>query len=509
MKKSLSQAIALAALLGAAATTQAAITVNENGTGGALLYPLYTVENGNSTLVSVTNTTDEYKAVKVRFLEGMNSVEVLDFHLYLSPQDVWSGSIVATEGGAKLLSNDTSCVVGLPNGFPAEGLEFRDYEIVTDSKVAGETVEGANTSIQRGRVGHFEVIEMGTIDPAYAVTKEGKAGVGVTLGEAIKHVDGKPGNCAVLTKMWNTGGVWEEAVKAGDDEAYTPTSIGFKDVPTEIQPGGLYGTAAVVNVAGGWAASYDAVALLNDDAAALTGIYAGVQHPRPGSIYPNLATGGLVANATGETNNDMLNDIYTAISAANVFNDYYIDPALNAETDLVISYPTKRFYVNGDAVVDNERALLAEAGIKNPFSNGWNLAENQACDAIEMTYFDKEEKQYTVAPEDVGLISPLPPAQTTEPFSLCYETNILSIGNDSNVYGGELVRKVYPVQEGFTEGWLDVNLNVTDEAKDVAVLPETGLPVIGFATILTQNGNAGGKGVLGNFAQTFKHKVAK
>lgn len=507
MKKSLSQAIALAALLGAAATTQAAITVNENGTGGALLYPLYTVENGNSTLVSVTNTTDEYKAVKVRFLEGMNSVEVLDFHLYLSPQDVWSGSIVATENGAKLLSNDTSCVVGLPNGFPAEGLDFRDYEIVTDSKYVnadGDTVtaEGANTSIKRGRVGHFEVIEMGTIDPAYAVTEAGKAGVAgtdATLGEAIKHVDGEPGNCAVLTKMWNTGGVWEEAVKAGGNEAYTPTDIGFLAAPTE--PGGLYGTAAVVNVAGGWAASYDAVALLNDDAAALTGIYTGVQHPRPGSIYPNLATGGLTANATGATDYDMLDDIYAAISAKNVFNDYYIDPALNAETDLVISYPTKRFYVNEGTA---EQRTLLLAGVDNPFSNGWNLAENQACDAIAMTYFDKEEEKNTVELEDVGLISPLPPAQTAEPFSLCYETNILSIGNDSNVYGGELVRKVYPLQEGFTEGWLNVDLNVTAEASAL-----DGLPVIGFATILTQNGNAGGKGVLGNFAQTFKHKVAK
>jgi hypothetical protein len=133
MKKSLSQAVAVATLLSAAAVTQAAPAIEPGGMGSALLYPVFTVDNNNSTLVSVTNTTDEYKAVKVRFLEGMNSAEVLDFHLYLSPQDVWSGSIVATANGAKLMSNDTSCIVGLSNGFPAAGLEFRTTEIKKDA----------------------------------------------------------------------------------------------------------------------------------------------------------------------------------------------------------------------------------------------------------------------------------------------------------------------------------------------------------------------------------------
>src|SRR5690554_5865762 len=98
MKKSLSQAVALATLVGATAAHAGAVNpvVNPDGLGGALLYPIYTVENNNTTLVSVVNTTDDFKAVKVRFVEGKNSAEVLDFHLYMSPKDVWSGSIVPT-----------------------------------------------------------------------------------------------------------------------------------------------------------------------------------------------------------------------------------------------------------------------------------------------------------------------------------------------------------------------------------------------------------------------------
>jgi hypothetical protein len=50
--------------------------------------------NGNSfnTLMSVVNTTASTKAIKVRFREGRNSLEVLDFNVFLSPFDVWTAA---------------------------------------------------------------------------------------------------------------------------------------------------------------------------------------------------------------------------------------------------------------------------------------------------------------------------------------------------------------------------------------------------------------------------------
>ena len=49
------------------------------------------------------------KSVKVRFLEGKNSREVLDFNLFLSPFDVWTAAVSATgAGGAKATSADNS-----------------------------------------------------------------------------------------------------------------------------------------------------------------------------------------------------------------------------------------------------------------------------------------------------------------------------------------------------------------------------------------------------------------
>lgn len=93
MKKKLSQAIAVATLVGAAGAANADMFVNGNGLGDVLLYPLYTADAGNDTYISVTNTTDKIKAVKVRMLEHKNSKEVLDFNLYLSPYDMWSVAI--------------------------------------------------------------------------------------------------------------------------------------------------------------------------------------------------------------------------------------------------------------------------------------------------------------------------------------------------------------------------------------------------------------------------------
>ena len=62
-----------------------------------------------NSLLSVVNSTASAKAVKVRFLEGKNSREVLDFNLYLSAKDVWTAAIIPTTDGAGIFTDDKSC----------------------------------------------------------------------------------------------------------------------------------------------------------------------------------------------------------------------------------------------------------------------------------------------------------------------------------------------------------------------------------------------------------------
>ena len=81
-RKNLTAAVlaGLAGVAGIAGTAQA-VNLNPDGLGQVLIYPYYTANDGNQTILSVVNTTDQAKAVKVRFLEGFNSREVLDFNL--------------------------------------------------------------------------------------------------------------------------------------------------------------------------------------------------------------------------------------------------------------------------------------------------------------------------------------------------------------------------------------------------------------------------------------------
>ena len=95
MKKNALTNAVIAGIAGVAgiASVANAVNLNPDGLGQVLIYPYYTVNGGNSTLVSIVNTTEFGKAVKVRFVEGYNSREVLDFNLYLSPYDVWTGAV--------------------------------------------------------------------------------------------------------------------------------------------------------------------------------------------------------------------------------------------------------------------------------------------------------------------------------------------------------------------------------------------------------------------------------
>lgn len=471
MKKSLTQAIALATAIGASASAFA-VNIDQDGHGSALLFPAYTVENGNSTYVSVTNTTDKFKAVKVRFVEGMNSAEVLDFNLYLSPQDVWSGMVVPTADGAKLVSNDTSCISANKNGFPAEGMAFRNFEYAGPKADAPAAFQG----LDRARVGHFEVIEMGDIDPALWLN------AGISAGAAIKHVNGVPGSCAAINSAWNNGGTWKSLPAAG----MSPGT------------GGLYGTAAIVNVDAGWASTYDATALANFAASQI--------HAEPGLVTPSLTQAapeatfkeGTVAIAAPGRGIDAVSAV---LMKEAIQNDYLIGAGLNAQTDMVVTFPTKRQYVNL-ALADPKDTVRTFAA---PFTAGWNTVTAKACEPVNVTYYDTEEGSLVLQDEQ---ISPKPPAG--EGLALCHETNILHISG-SNLLGGQFVGHDLNLGAGFSQGWINVDfadvaarqIALEDAAPGDTVIK--GLPAIGFSTVATQNGDVGG--LLSNYAQSFAHKA--
>lgn len=469
MKKKLSQAIAVATLVGAAASVNA-MNINQDGLGDILLFPLYTTENGNSTLVSLTNTTDKIKAVKVRFLEGMNSKEVLDFNLYMSPYDQWSGVVTLNaKGEPTLMSGDTSCTVGkIKEG----GEVFKNYEYGAGSKK--DTEDAKYHTLERAKVGHLEVIEMGEVDEDFELI------TGVKAGEAIIHgLDRVPGNCDAVAEAFRTGN-WK-----------TTQTGGMEDVA-----GGLYGSAVVINVEQGWQASNDALAIDNSTADATR-----IRHFKPGYVDPSLAhttdeiffKNGVNAYADNYNGVDAeLNAVSALLMKSSIYNDYVVGAGLNAQTDMVITFPTKREYVNGSGAPHA------------PFTNAWSEENANACEPVAISYWDNEEQSEVVYEGD---FSPLP---ETEEIALCYETNTFSISG-SDVLGGQFVNHGMNFNSNFQIGWVDFTFNGSGQAlvvkneEDDSDITLAGLPAIGYSVVVTQNGDVGG--LLSNYAATFNHKA--
>ena len=96
MKKNV-LALSIATLIGGlgfAGSASAALEVAESGAGHILLVPYYSAQEGNLSVFHLTNTdTTNGKAVKVRFRGASNSDDVLDFQVFLSPGDVWTGIV--------------------------------------------------------------------------------------------------------------------------------------------------------------------------------------------------------------------------------------------------------------------------------------------------------------------------------------------------------------------------------------------------------------------------------
>ena len=448
MKKILPIAVlsALAGVNGAQA-----VHVNPDGLGQVLLYPYYSTEGGQDTYINLVNTTDEVKAVKVRFRESLNSAEVLDFNLYLSPEDHWSAVITAgtTSDAATITSADTSCTV--PSAISdGQTISFRNFEYTSDSE----------DGLDRTKEGYVEIIEMGVVTDA-------------TLAAAATHAAGVPANCSALVAAWSGAGQW--IADAGDG----------MDVPT----GGLYGYGVLIDVAEGTDATYDAVSL--DAFQSANHI-----HNAPGDSRPSLDDGEAFADVLDGTtlwsmDADTSIDAVSAVLMHNtIANDYVLEPTISAGTDWVITFPTKRDYVQGFA--------------EDPFTEEWDPDTSSACEAISIIYYDREEEG--VAPSGLDF-SPAPPGPAA--FALCAEANVLTF-NSSNVLEASDRGTGVDLNVIHDNGWMTINFEGAPGDRELRM--DTGevlygLPTIGFAVQKYVNGDLGG--VLSNYAGSVTHKSTR
>ena len=496
----LTTAVALG-IVGAAAQVGVshAVHIDPAGLGQVLIYPYYTVNKGNSTLVSVVNSTDQTKAVKVRFLEGRNSEDVLDFNLYLSPFDVWTGAIVSDgpEGAtpssapaARLFTSDSSCTVP---AIPAAGVSFKNFQYA----VGNEKITGP-WQLSRTREGHLEIIEMGVLT------------AGGSFANAVAHsAQGVPANCALLGSAWSTTG----------------TGTWLTNASAQIEPpsGGLSGGAEIVNPGNGTNISYNADAI--------DGFFVSTTHnlhTEPGSVLPSLAQAQ--SNDAGDATAYVFTDgVLTpfpftgtgaglrAVSAvfmqSEIYNEFAsrASASLSAQSEWVVTFPTKRLH------------LRQTQPVRLPFRSSYDIGNGGACEPLLITFWNREG-----ASPSVHGGTPLPFAPPLPPPRLCSsaqvvtfdQTNIgdyLSGGNRSGVLGAYYARSL---SSGFfREGFARIRLGDQDPQSfaqhflPLTTLTETaqntialvGLPVTGFW--VANYAGTGTAGVLANYSVVHKHRA--
>jgi hypothetical protein len=468
------------------ANMASAVNLNPDGLGQVLLYPYYTVNAGQQTLLSVVNTdTVNGKAVKVRFLEGYNSREVLDFNLFLSPADVWTANVFAlsdggigspgVDDGAGIFTLDKTCIAptftttGLSNGVGFQA--FLDYGFIGANSDTGPTTD------DRTREGHFEMISMADI-------------TGGALLTDIKHVNGVPPKCSAA----------EAAFEAG----------------TTIAPptGGLFGSASVVNVAQGTFYAYNADALDGFTAITLA--------TTTGSLSPSLSdvndVGGLTATSYVFNNGVLITSPYdlttvpsqgidavsSVFDAANIYNQYESASNGAVGTDWVVNFPTKRFYV--DPPISGSTSVLP------PFEHVFGAEESGndlglSCTVVGISIYDREEN--TSTPTGCGF-SPCPPGQP--PSSICHETNVITFDSTgtASILASTLTANIKPIGGA---GWANLTLTGNGHVLRAALNGNifNGLPITGFEAVDFVNGNltVGGVNTLANYSGVYRHRQSR
>lgn len=499
-------------------TTAVNLQVNNGGIGHSLLTPYFNAQNGNATIISVTNTdTVNGKVMKVRFRGASNSDDILDFTVLMSPGDIWNATISApsADAPAQIVTQDRTCT--LPQ--LAQGVA---QPFVT----ARLTTKGGNNIPNNTREGYIEIFNMADIPSA--ALYGGTANAQSALYTAIKHVNGVPPctSAAINNAILNTNHT-TEATAAGQGLA-APTT-------------GLFGNWVVINVPQTTTYSGEMVAVRAVDATGVDGRANFVVFPQSATAYPgtisnvtadpllrtiaftSLTAAGVGAGATATPAiaaaffdlPDMSTPYVLAAADASapltqaasltgslavrsIMNEYATDAIITAKTDWVFSMPTRRYTVAMDYAPTTSRRLYSQVftgGV--PYFHDSNTAistvnSQQICvAAASQTFYDREETTKTSG----AVFSPGNVSVT----QFCGETSVLSFGDAGTSVLGASVARQDTGSSAFVNGWGNVN---------VVSGSGLGLPILGGSFIKATN-PAAAAGFAGTYGFTSEHRFTR
>ena len=441
-----------------AAAPAHALNVSQDNVGQVLLFPYYTVKNGLDTLHYVVNTSPNTVVFKVRYREALNSREVRDFNVVLSPNDVWTAVVTkdALGNGAVLRTFDNTCTSPI---LPASGTMSGAREInFTNALFSGNFKDGGSEDMSRVQEGYFEIISMGMSTRSTDTSTN-------TLEYNAKHVNGVPRSCTKVDELFLD----------------TATNLSYLATPENV----LKGHSTLIDVATGKAIDASPTTLEN-------WITTGNAIAAPGDLTPSLADGDAVGNAYRLVDGALQTISYTAaedgvsdlLRNGSVINQYAT--GTNAATSWVVTFPTKHHYTDaytadvGPTVEDG----TATGGFSEWFYNG--TGDGRSCDNVSIVLYNREEG--SVTPGGTSF-SPRPVSSSVE---LCYEVNVINF-NNSNVFGSGVNRLGVDTSGVGQAGWAELKFteaSATTLGAEASATTLGGLPVIGFAATMRDSGNA-------------------
>jgi len=533
-QKILAVSVAAALTGGLVGTASAALTVVESGVGHMLMVPYFTTQGGNNTLLNIINTdTVNGKAVKIRFRGGVDSDDIFDFQVFLSPGDVWTAALSQDASGlSQLATSDKSCT--LPSSVNASFITAR---LLSYTDPAG-VVHG---NAEQTREGYTEIFNMADIPPTLP------GGTANPLFTTIKHVAGVP-PCTQATLLnieanaiagsWVSdttaaGGVtnWAAAYTPGQ-QLRIPTATLMGNWTIINVPSTLTFTGALPAIS---ATTTTRIVYSGQTGTAVTATPAAFDSAASGRSFPfvNQTADGVLVNANqGGTYTGVLTAKYdfpdmstpyesntldpitqaSVLSGsylrAGVINEFLTDVSLQAGTDWTLSLATRRYHVAGRGANYQGSASVPTTGT----GAGWTAGEGvqgisggvtlpyttasvtyasngrSSCVATGAApvFWDREE---TTSGPSGAVISPGTPTL----YSLCGEVNVLA-WNSSAATSPTLKATLILANSSAgstTAGWGRVGI--------------PNLPVIGSAHMKIFN-SAVAAGTSGNFGGTWPHR---
>jgi hypothetical protein len=488
-----------AALAFTASLPAAAVYLNPDGTGQALIFPYYTVQSSASnpfnTYLTLVNHTNDAKALRVRFRESRNSREVASFNLFLSSNDAWAGALVPVSDTltTRVLTTDRSCISPqfTPTIDGGTGLNFQA------TFYTGAFADGNGEGRERTREGWVEVIEMATLTG--------------TSAAAVRHLamQGIPANCALVQ--------------------------GSPVLDVAAPSGGLSGTLTLINVASGMDFT------VNADALAALGTRPFL---RPAvDPYPDLSVGEIDPVSTVINNgilyrstwNRPIDAVSAALMRSSALSEYVLDPGTRSKTDVVITFPTRNNYVTTSI----STAPFTSVGL---WSANCASATAQGTvffgETVDIYAYGRDEASMFWGFSDFNEIPPVP--------RLCGAASIVSFTNGAaNPAGGalgSLSRGFFPsgffpggastapsaliLPGTFQNGWsrfvpssgaalnslaTSTRVNIATGAVTTGAHVFTGLPMTGFTVRTFENGtlSCGAGSCQGNYGGSFPLKFQR